>query len=407
MKIVVILPTYNEKVNINKMIPILEDEIFNRIKNHNMYILVVDDNSPDGTGDEVKRYCQLYKNIYLLQGEKEGLGSAYVRGMHYAMDKLKADVVIETDADFQHDPNDIPRLIEAMDNGADYVIGSRYIEGGEIPKEWGMHRKFISRIGGLFAQIVLGVWNVHDMTSGYKLTKTSFLKNVDLDHLYSKYYAYKLHILHDILKQKPKITEVPIIFYERKEGSSKITSKDLFDSFRVVLKLRYNDSKRFIKFLIVGGTGFLVQIFTQEFVIRSGLSDYLTSILVSLNLVQDATSVSHAIGAGIGAEAAIISNFLINNFWTFEDTRNIKEKSRFTVRAVKFNVASLASILIQSIVVLLAEKTFGEYMHIFSYTIPTRIAVIIPTILFFVIPLNYFIYNVLIWKTQYLKNKKP
>ncbi len=272
MKIVVILPTYNEKVNIARLIPLLEEEIFPKVKNHEMYILVVDDNSPDGTADTVKDFMKKWKNIDLLQGRKNGLGDAYVRGMHYAMDKMNAQAVMEFDADFQHDPQDIPHLVKAMDDGADYVIGSRYIKGGEIPREWGLHRKIISRFGGLFAQIMLMRFDVHDMTSGYKLTRTSFLKNVDLDHLYSKYYAYKLHILHDVLKQGAKITEVPIIFYERKEGSSKITRKDLFDSFWVVIRLRLHDSARFIKFLFVGGTGFLVQLAMQEGSVRLGAS---------------------------------------------------------------------------------------------------------------------------------------
>ena len=406
MKIVIILPTYNERVNIKKLIPVLEENIIPRIKKHDMHILVVDDNSPDGTADEIKTFMHKWKNLELLPGEKKGLGVAYVRGMHYAMDKMQADAVIEFDADFQHDPNDIPRLIEAMDHGADAVIGSRYIKGGGIPAEWGIHRKIISRFGGLFAQIMLWTWNVHDMTSGYKLTRTSFLRNIDLDHLFSKYYAYKLHILHDLIKQKAKIVEVPIIFYERKEGSSKITSKDLYDSFRVVVLLRLNDSKRFIKFLFVGGTGFIVQLVFQEGTIRAGLSDYLTNILVNYNLVKDLTSVSHSIGAGFGAEAAIISNFILNNFWTFKDARKIKEKSGFFVRAVKFNLASLASILIQSFVVLISEKIVGENITIFSHQYPTRILVLIPTIIIIVIPLNYVIYNFIIWKTQYIKNKK-
>ena len=314
MRITVILPTYNERVNIKKLIPILEEEIFPKIKNHNMHILVVDDNSPDGTAEEVKEFTKKWENIAILLAEKQGLGAAYVRGMRYAMDKMEAEVVIEFDADFQHDPHDIPRLIEAMDNGADYVIGSRYVLGGGIPKEWKIHRKIISRFGGLFAQIVLWTWNIHDMTSGYKLTKTSLLRNIDLDHLYSKYYAYKLHILHDVLLQKPKVVEVPIIFYERKEGSSKITQKDLLDSFWVVIRLRIRDSKRLIKFLVVGGTGFIVQVVTQESSIHLGITAFITNILINHGLVTDLTSVSHSIGAGFGAEAAIISNFLFNNF---------------------------------------------------------------------------------------------
>ncbi|MBU4098844.1 glycosyltransferase family 2 protein [Patescibacteria group bacterium] len=405
MKIVIILPTYNERVNIQKLIPILEEKVFPKIKNHDIHILVVDDNSPDGTQEEVRTFMQKWENIELLLGEKEGLGAAYVRGMHYAMDKMKGDAVIEFDSDFQHDPNDIPVLITAMDNGADYVIGSRYVKGGAIPKEWRLHRKIISRLGGLFAQILLWTWSIHDMTSGLKLTKSSFLRKVDLDHLYSKYYAYKLHILHDVMLQKPVVAEVPIIFYERKEGSSKITGKDLFDSFWVVLRLKIRDSKRAIKFLFVGGTGFIVQVTTQEATIHSGISIFFTNILVNFNLVKDVTSVSHSIGAGLGAESAIISNFLLNNFWTFNDARKLKEKSNFFVRAIKFNLASLGSIFIQSIAVLIAEKSFGENILLFSYQLPTRLVVIIPTIILFVIPLNYFIYNVVIWKTQYLRKK--
>jgi dolichol-phosphate mannosyltransferase len=297
------------------------------------------------------------------------------------MDKMGADAIMEFDADFQHDPQDIPRLIEAMDDGADQVIGSRYVKGGGIPKEWGLHRKIISRFGGLFAQIMLWRFDVHDMTAGYKLTKTAFLKKVDLDHLYSKYYAYKLHILHDVLKQGAKVTEVPIIFYERKEGSSKITRKDLFDSFWVVIRLRLSDSARFIKFLIVGGTGFLVQLIMQEGAVRLGTT--------------------HPTGVAIGAESAIISNFLFNNFWTFKETDKVKiHKENFFLRLVKFNVTSFASIIIQYFADYFAEIIFGPKIHLLSYTLPTRIVILIPTIVILVIPLNYLIYSKIIWKSQ-------
>jgi putative flippase GtrA len=208
------------------------------------------------------------------------------------------------------------------------------------------------------------------------------------------------------LLQKPKVTEVPIIFHERKEGSSKITQKDLFDSFKVVIRLRIRDSKRIIKFLVVGGTGFIVQIVTQESTIRLGVTDFITHMLVNYGLVKDFTTISHSIGVGFGAESAIISNFLFNNFWTFSDTRNLKEKSPFLIRAVKFNLASLGSILIQSLAVLIAEKMAGPQIILFSHSLPTRLVVVIPAIIFLVIPLNYFIYNVIVWKTQYLNKNK-
>jgi dolichol-phosphate mannosyltransferase len=410
MKIVVIIPTYNEKANMERMIPILLGEVFPKITNNQMEILVADDLSPDGTGDVVRKYMLQYKNLQLLEGKKEGLGAAYVRAMHYAMDTMHADAVVEFDADFQHDPNDIPKLVAAYDEGYDYVIGSRYVPGGAIPKEWGFHRKFLSYFGSLFARVVWLKMYVHDMTSGYKLTKTEYLRKVDLDHLLSKYYAYKLHIIHDILNLKVKVKEVPIIFYERKEGSSKITRKDLFDSFYVVVRLRLRDSKRFVKFLIVGGTGFIVQLLTQELTIRLGFTFFLAAgISVFLDQFfqhQDVSTLSQAIGVGFGAEAAILSNFIFNNFWTFQDTRKLKEKSPFIIRLAKFNLTSLGAIFLQAFSVWLGIKFLGSNVILMSYEMPTRIVVLIPIIVAIVIPLNYLIYNKIIWKTQYLKNGK-
>lgn len=383
MKIVVISPTYNEKTNMEKLVPLLENEIFPKIINHTMYLLVPDDNSPDGTGKVIKKYQEKWKNIVLLEGEKKGLGAAYIKAMRYASEKMKADAVIEFDADFQHDPYDIPRLVDAMDKGADYVIGSRYIPGGKIPAEWGLHRKIMSFFGSAFARIVLFMPHIHDMTSGYKLTKIKYLEQMDLENLYSKYYAYKIQMLYEVYRLGAKIKEVPIIFYERKEGSSKISKKDLFDSLWVVIRLRWRDSQRVVKFLMVGGTGFFVQVLSQELSIMIGFT--------------------HPIAVGIGAEMSIISNFLFNNFWTFTDTLKLKERSSLPVRFAKFNTASFGSIILQIISVALAEKLFGETITILSQTMPTRLLVLIPTIIFLVIPLNYLIYNKLIWKTQYLK----
>ena len=410
MKIVVIVPTYNERVNMQRFIPVLEEEVFPKIKKHEMSILVADDQSPDKTAELVKEFMKKWDNIELLEGDKQGLGAAYVRAMKHAMGKMDAEAVIEIDSDFQHDPQDIPRFIDAMDEGADCVIGSRYIPGGQIPPEWGLHRKFLSLFGGLFAKIVLLRFNVHDMTSGYKLTRTKFLKKVDLDDLYSQYYAYKIHILHDILKAGAKVQEVPIIFYERKEGSSKISKKDFFDSLLVVIRLRLRDSKRIVKFLMVGGTGFLVQLLVQELAIRTGFALFIAhgvNVLLSVFANHaDISSFSQGIGAGIGAEAAILSNFLINNGWTFHDTKHIKQSSHFFHKLLKFNSASFFSIFIQFFSVWLAVKILGNTIYLYQFGIPTRIAVLFPTIILLVIPFNYFVYNRFIWKTQYLKHEK-
>jgi dolichol-phosphate mannosyltransferase len=131
MKTVIIIPTYNEKENIGLLLDSLQT-VFKNIP-HKMHILVVDDNSPDCTADVVRAEIKKWQNIHLLTGEKKGLGTAYTRGMRYAVDKLNADVVMEMDADFSHNPDDVPRMIAALEDDTDVVIGSRYVSGGSIP----------------------------------------------------------------------------------------------------------------------------------------------------------------------------------------------------------------------------------------------------------------------------------
>lgn len=385
MKIVIILPTYNERTNIEKMIPVLENDIVAKVDNHAISLLVVDDKSPDGTADVVKDFMKKWHNIYLLSGEKNGLGAAYARGMKYAMEKMDADAIMEFDSDFQHNPLDIPRLIKAMDNGADYVIGSRYIKGGSIPKQWGLDRKFLSIFGNLFTRVVWLNFKIHDMTSGFKLTKTAFLKRVDLDHLLAKNFAYKMQIMHDIIKLKAKVVEVPIVFYERTRGKSKISVQDQFKSFYVVLRLGMYDRKRFLQFLIVGGTGFILQFITVYVVIIFGIKQF--------------------IAAMIGGEIAILWNFFANNKWTFKDTKSIQQQGNVWRRLIKFNFASLASIGVQGLVVYIAVKFLGEKIRILGLTLHTSIAILFPTIILLVIPMNYVIYNRFIWKTHHLRPK--
>jgi dolichol-phosphate mannosyltransferase len=383
MKIVVIIPTYNEKSNIEKMIPVLENDIFSEISGHKMSLLIVDDNSPDGTANVVKEFMKKWNNIHLLSGEKNGLGAAYVRGMKFAMEKMDADAVMEFDSDFQHNPHDIPRLVKAMDDGTDYVIGSRYIKGGSIPKEWGADRKFLSVFGNLFTRVVWLNFKIHDMTSGFKLSKTSFLKHINLDRLLSQNFAYKMQIMHDMIKLKAKVKEVPIVFYEREQGKSKINVQDQFESFYVVLRLAVYDRKRFLQFLIVGGTGFILQFLTVYIVIIFGIKQF--------------------IAAMIGGEIAILWNFYANNMWTFKDARLIQQKGSVWQRLIKFNFASLASIGVQGVVVYFAVKFLGEKLKILGFTLHTSIAILFPTIILLVIPMNYVIYNRFIWKTHHLK----
>lgn len=411
MKAVIILPTYNEKGNIEKIITLLEEEIFPKIKNHTMAILVADDMSPDGTADVVKTLMKKWKNVELSSGEKKGLGAAYIRGMTYAIEKMGADVVFEMDADFFHDPYKIPEFLKKIDEGYDFVIGTRYSGGGSIPSNWALNRKFLSIVGNLVVRIVFTRFSIHDWTGGYRaIKKEVFLKEKEKLSPFQGY-RFQVGFLHKAVQDGFKVAEVPFHATDRTMGRSKMARSDtVIDTLEYVFYARFLELSRFIKFLVVGGTGFLVQILSQELVIQTGIAYLLAvginTLLSMFSLQRDAIGLTHGIGVAIGAESAIISNFLFNNFWTFQDTLSLKQRSSFLSRLTRFNMASFGSILIQVFAVWLAEVTWGHNLSLFSYTVPTRIAVLFPTIIFIVLPLNYLVYNLLIWKTQYLKNEK-
>lgn len=240
-KIVVIIPTFNEKKSIIPLIGALESE-FKSMPSHEMEILIVDGNSPDGTADAVRGMMPANQNLKLIvEKEKQGLGMAYIAGMRYAIDQLGADAFIEFDGDFQHDPKDIRRLVAEYDKGYDYVIGSRYVAGGSIPREWAWYRKLLSRFGSLFTQYMLWL-PVKDNTSGFKLTRVEGFAShlpLDKDRILSRRHAYKIHLLYEMFRLGAKIKEVPIKFLERRGGDSKSSSEDIFESLRVVFGLYF------------------------------------------------------------------------------------------------------------------------------------------------------------------------
>lgn len=245
-KITVIIPTYNERASIGRLVDVLERE-FDMIPKHDMGILIVDGNSPDGTAGIIREKMKKYRNLHLLvEKEKRGLGVAYVNGMKHAINQLGADAFIEFDGDFQHDPEDIKRLVAEFDRGYDYVIGSRYVSGGSIPAEWAWYRKLLSRFGSLFARLVLGLPTA-DNTSGFKLTRVKgFSDKLSLseEKLLSKSYAYKIQLLYEMIKAGAKVKEVPIRFLERQGGNSKSSLKDILDSLKVVAALRLENFRK-------------------------------------------------------------------------------------------------------------------------------------------------------------------
>lgn len=236
-KIVVIIPTYNEIGHTRRMIEVVLDKVFPKIKNHEMILLYVDSHSPDGTWKLIKDQTKNYPGkLYLLdEGGKFGLGSAYIHGFRFAIDKLHADAVMEMDSDFQHDPNDVSRFVAEFDHGYDYILGSRYISGGSIPKEWGFDRKFLSIVGNFVYQSTLFMFDIHDFTTGFRLARVEgFLDNINFDKVFSKSFAYKTRLLYEMKKRGAKIKEIPIQFGLRETGDSKMTNNTFTESLKVI-----------------------------------------------------------------------------------------------------------------------------------------------------------------------------
>jgi dolichol-phosphate mannosyltransferase len=242
MKIVVILPTYNEQENITLILRALQEQ-FRHIP-HDMNILVVDDNSPDGTADLVRAECSTSSNIFIITGQKQGLGAAYVRGMKYATNELHADVVMEMDADFSHKPEDVPRLIEAIDQGADFVIGSRYVPGGKIPADWSLLRRMNSKWGNVFARYVAGMHQVKDCTAGFRAIRTSIITKIDLGALKVRGYAFQISLLHEAIVNHAVVQEVPVEFVDRKRGETKLGLSDIVEFMLNVWWIRFDLSNK-------------------------------------------------------------------------------------------------------------------------------------------------------------------
>ncbi len=329
MRIVIIVPTYNEKENIGLLIEKLQI-VFSKMK-HEMLMLIVDDSSPDRTANEVQSKMTTYRNVYLLTGEKRGLGAAYIRGMTWAMKKLRPDVVMQMDADFSHDPGDVPRLVAAIEDGADVVIGSRYIRGGGIPADWGLHRKLNSRIANIFARSIAGLYKTHDCTAGFRAIRTSLLKEIPLGELDVRGYAFQITLLNEAVLRKAVIAEVPVMFVDRTRGETKLAMSDIFEFMKCSLRMRIRNSRVFLQFCTVGASGVFVNLGSFTLLYGAGMNKFLASPLA--------------------IEISILSNFLFNNAWTYSG-RN--RSDHLSVRMLKFNLVSLSSLAVSySVFVLL------------------------------------------------------
>lgn len=229
---IVIIPTYNEKENIENIIRAVFglEKVF--------HILVVEDNSPDGTADIVRRMQKEFpERLFMIERKgKLGLGTAYIAGFRWAIEK-KYDYIFEMDADFSHNPNDLPRLYVAChDQGADLSIGSRYVSGVNVVN-WPMGRVLMSYFASKYVRIITGV-KIHDTTAGFVCYRRSVLETIELDKVRFKGYAFQIEMKYTAYKCGFKITEVPVIFVNRELGTSKMNSSIFGEAVFGVIRLR-------------------------------------------------------------------------------------------------------------------------------------------------------------------------
>jgi len=228
---VICLPTYNERENLEPMVRALA-EVLDTSRDR---VLVIDDASPDGTGELADRLAAELPWVSILHRErKDGLGPAYVAGFRRALTQ-GAELVLEIDCDFSHDPKDVPRLIAAAAE-ADLVLGSRYVAGGGA-ENWGLGRRFVSRGGSLYARWLLGV-GVRDLTGGFKCFRRAALEAIDLDALAARGYAFQIETTYRVLRAGLRVQEIPIRFVDRRVGESKMTRSIVAEAIWKVPALR-------------------------------------------------------------------------------------------------------------------------------------------------------------------------
>ena len=233
IRAVVCVPTYNERDNVEPLVRAL-GEVLDTARDR---VLVIDDGSPDGTGELADRLAAELPWVGVLhRTAKEGIGRAYLAGFAQAL-ATDADLVLEMDCDFSHDPADVPRLIAACENGADLVLGSRWVDGGGT-QNWGLVRRFVSRGGSLYARLVLGV-GIRDLTGGFKCFRRRVLETINLDAIAARGYGFQIEGTYRALRAGFRVVEIPITFADRRVGESKMSGAIVLEAMHQVPVLRW------------------------------------------------------------------------------------------------------------------------------------------------------------------------
>ncbi|MBW1840510.1 MAG: glycosyltransferase family 2 protein [Deltaproteobacteria bacterium] len=330
-KACIILPTYNEAENVAFVISSIFEQA-RKTPSHDLHVLVVDDNSPDGTQNIV---CELmdnrFENLHLITGEKKGLGEAYKRGMQHAIDQLSPDLIFEMDADRQHDSSLIPLFVLLANHGFSLVIGSRFAPGGSTP-DFSIYRKTISLLGNWMVRFFGGIPRIQDCTSGYRCIKAELIPKCNFEFLSTRGYSFQSSFLCELLRNGAKVIEVPIVFPDRLYGESKLSIKDQVEFLINIVKIRFQRSEEFIKFGVVGMSGVFVN-----------LGFYI--------LLTRKIGIDLKMAAPVAIELSILSNFFFNHVWTF---KNRNTSTSLAGKIVKFHLTSGIAGIVNYIVFLSA-----------------------------------------------------
>lgn len=395
MRLVVNIPTYNEKENIEEIIKLVLSQN-KKIPNIDLHVLVSDSHSPDGTGEIVKKISSTNPKVHYLNVKERGLGIGIVKGHRFAVDRLKADILAQMDGDLSHDPSTLPQMILYLNEGYDLVIGSRLTKGGKNLLGW--HRKLFTRGSALYSKIAWGTFNISEYTNSYRVFTKKLFEKIDFTKVpwKSKTYIIQPAFLYAAIKAGAKIKEVPITFKDRKKGYSKakIVSYTL-DVFRFGLKVRLEKSKMIIKFLMVGTVSYLINAVALGLLNRGAL--YTLQVLNQpiLSFVPTISSATRLlfisldrlfISSVISIELSIIFNFIMHDNWTFKSRSHDGSK---LLRFLKFNLTSIGSPIIQLAAILISVRVFNLHEQL-------GLAIGVVVGLFF----NYIVNLTWVWKEK-------
>ncbi len=391
MRVVNLLSTYNERENIGPMIEYLDD-LDKKLKKHEFVNLVVDSHSPDGTGDLVRKMMKTRKNLHLLETPR-GLGISLIQGYKYAMKKLKADIVIPNDVDFQWHPKYIPQMLEKIEEGYDVVVPSRHVPGGK--DNFDAFRKLTHFVSNtLVNHYWAGIREVKDLAGNFKAIRVKgILEKVNLNKLDVRGYVIQPTMIYELSKTGAKFCEIPAVYGERRAGKTKVGVniqfiKDVIETVLNATKIRIERSQQVIKFAIVGFIGFIVNTVGLELFVFLGIRPSISGMM--------------------GAELAIISNFILNNFWTFA-AKKIVSLRKAPIKFLQFNLTSIGAVLIQGTTIELGTLLFGGLMNSLFSGFLTPFWGNNGYRFFYIMGIgfgliwNYFAYTTFIWKTRQSK----